>query len=170
MARLETDRLLLSPLRRGDEPRLRPVLSDPLTMWAWGEPLGYGDIARWIGWSLEAEKQWGLGRQLVRLKATGEPVGDCGFFWWEHAGEDRIDAGWIVARRHWRQGYATEAMQALLPALFALGHCTAWAKVPQHNRASRRTAEALGFRPAGAFHEAAARWERMAVYRLNAPA
>ena len=166
---LETDRLLLTPLCPGDERWLWPFMSDPLTLYAWNEPYSYNRLSEWIGWSQACEAEFGLGRHLLRLKATGEVVGDCGFFWWEWQGRDLIDAGWIVDRRHWRRGYATEAMRALLPALFAQGHPEAWAKVPWTNTASWRTALALGFEPRGAFRYEGLRWDRMLLGRLGAP-
>ena len=166
---LETDRLVLTPLRPGDERWLWPFMSDPLTLHAWNEPYSYNTLADWIGWSQAAEVEFGLGRHLLRLKTTGQVVGDCGFFWWEWQGRDLIDAGWIVDRRHWRQGYATEAMRALLPALFARGHPEAWVKVPWTNAASWRTALALGFEPRGDFRYEGLRWDRMLLGRLGAP-
>ena len=166
---LESERLTLAPLRPGDERWLWPFMSDPLTMWAWGEPRTYRDLEDWIAWSREAEEQWGLGRHLLRRKDTGAVVGDCGFFWWEWEGRDLIDCGWIVDRRHWRRGYAGEAMRSLLPALFARGHATAWAKMAEDNVGSWRTAEALGFRRTGSFRYQSIRWGTMRLYRMDAP-
>lgn len=164
---LETPRLRLTPLRPGDEHRLWRFLSDPVTMWAWNEPYSYNKLSDWIGWSQEAEQAFGLGRHLLRLKATGEVVGDCGFFPWDWQDRTLIDAGWIIGQRHWRQGYAVEAMRALLPALFARGHRAAWARMAWNNEPSRRTAQALGFQPAGSVRYAPIRWDRVLLWRLE---
>lgn len=166
---LETPRLLLTPLRPGDERWLWRFMSEPRTMWAWGRPRTYNELSDWISWSREAEAQWGLGRHLLRLKTTGQVVGDCGFFAWEWDGRDRVDAGWIVDHRHWRQGYAREALGALLPALFARGHREAWAKMAWNNVGSWRTAASLGFQRAGVFRYEPIHWDRMLLWRLDAP-
>jgi RimJ/RimL family protein N-acetyltransferase len=168
---LRTQRLVLTPVTAADDHRLWPLLSDPLTLWSWGEPFSRRAVEDWIEGSEETRQRFGLGRHLVHLKATGALVGDCGFFtWWPIGnpwGRPRIDAGWVIHRRHWRQGYATEAMRPLLSALFALGHAEAWAKMAVNNPASWRTAERLGFTRVGRFREAEMRWDPAYAYRLK---
>lgn len=167
---LETARLMLTPVTPADDWRLWPLLSDPLTMWSWGEPLSRHGVADWIEGSEETRQRFGLGRYRLHHRESGKLIGDCGFFTWWPKGQPRgtplVDAGWVIHRRHWRQGYATEAMRPLLAALFALGHAEAWAKMAVNNPASFRTAEALGFTRVGRFYEAEMRWDPAYAYRL----
>lgn len=169
--RLETARLVLTPVTPADDWRLWPLLSDPITLWSWGEPLTRAGVADWIEGSEETRERYGLGRFLLHHRATGTLIGDCGFFTWWPNGQPRdtplIDAGWVIHHRHWRQGYATEAMAPLLAALFVLGHREAWAKMAVNNPASWRTAERLGFTRVGRFNEPEMHWEAAYAYRLR---
>jgi RimJ/RimL family protein N-acetyltransferase len=164
---LETQRLLLTPVTAADDHRVWPLLSDPLTMWNWCEPFTRRAVEDWIEGSHETRERFGLGRHLLQHKESGQVVGDCGFFTWWHEGQPRIDAGWVIHRRHWRQGYATEAMRRLLSALFTLSHAEVWAKMAVNNPASWRTAERLGFTRVGRFREPEMRWDLAYAYRLR---
>jgi RimJ/RimL family protein N-acetyltransferase len=59
----------------------------------------------------------------------------------------RAEAGWRLARRHWRQGYATEGAAALLRHGFdSPGLQTVWAETMAVNQASRAVMAKLGMR------------------------
>ena len=161
----ETDRLLLTPLRPGDERWLWPFMSDPVTMWAWPVLFDQAGVAAWIARSLEAERAFGFGRRLIRLRSDGRVLGECGFLPWQWRGERLIDSGWIIDRRYWRQGFAREAMRAMLPALRTADQRPVWAKMAADNEASWRMAEALGFTSCGEFRYERNRWARTRLYR-----
>lgn len=57
--------------------------------------------------------------------------------------------GYWIARRHWGQGYATEACRALLSLAATLGHRRIEARHFIDNPASGRVLTKLGFRPTG---------------------
>lgn len=64
-------------------------------------------------WSL-----FGYGIMMVEEKASGAFVGQCGLFRADrgHGADFNMpEAGWIIAQEHWGKGYATEAMQAIIP-------------------------------------------------------
>lgn len=59
----------------------------------------------------------------------------------------RAEAGWRLARRHWRQGYASEGAVALRDHGFAtVGLTEIWAETMAVNVASRRVMTTLGMR------------------------
>jgi [ribosomal protein S5]-alanine N-acetyltransferase len=61
-------------------------------------------------------------------------------------GSARIELGYVVGRSHWRQGYATEALQALCRHAFgALGIRRIEAEVQVDNLASGALLQSLGF-------------------------
>jgi len=60
-----------------------------------------------------------------------------------------VEAGYWIARDHWGQGYATEALRALLGLARALGHHRIVASHFQDNPASGRVLRKAGFRPSG---------------------
>ncbi len=64
-----------------------------------------------------------------------------------HGGE--VELGYWIARGHWGQGYASEAVRAVLPLACALGHRRLFASHFIDNPASGRVLAKAGFRPSG---------------------
>ncbi|MCB2074057.1 MAG: GNAT family N-acetyltransferase [Novosphingobium sp.] len=65
-----------------------------------------------------------------------------------HDGDD-VELGYWIARDHWGQGYATEALRAVLRLCTALGHQRVVANHFADNGASARVLEKAGFTPTG---------------------
>lgn len=91
----------------------------------------------------------GLGWWVGRLRTSAELVG-----WWDlspaHPVPDEpreAEAGWRLARRHWRHGYATEGATAVLDHGFgAAGLTSVHAETMAVNAASRAVMRRLGLR------------------------
>ena len=66
---------------------------------------------------------------------------------------DRIEIGYWIARQHWGQGYATEAVRAILRLAEALGHRRIGAAHFVDNPASGRVLAKAGFRKIGKLTE-----------------
>jgi len=62
---------------------------------------------------------------------------------------DDVELGYWIARNHWGQGYATEAVRAVLRLAAALGHRRIVAQHFTDNPASARVLLKTGFRPTG---------------------
>jgi len=62
---------------------------------------------------------------------------------------DAVNLGYWIARPYWGQGYATEAVRAVLSLARALGHRTIVAHHFQDNPASGRVLRKTGFCPTG---------------------
>ena len=106
----------------------------------------------------------GLGLYAVRLKETGDVVGECGFF----SLAERPDPflRYALLRAHWGRGLAREATVAVLDqgfGPFALGRVVS--VVEERNGASHRIMEALGFR---LDHDRVTAKGRIFVYALTA--
>ena len=112
---LETERLSLTPLTVEDSPFVYPFMSDPEVMAHWDraaiEDPDEVDAAVAAQVAEMAERKalyW-----AIRLTGAGQFLGYCELVdldWRHHRGE----LGFIVAREGWGQGYATEAVTALL--------------------------------------------------------
>ncbi len=63
--------------------------------------------------------------------------------------EDEVELGYWIAREHWGQGYATEAVRAVLRLAAALGHSRITAGHFIDNPASGRVLVKAGFQPSG---------------------
>jgi len=93
----------------------------------------------WIGWRLD----------------HGDFLG-----WWDLSPSQpmserplQAEAGWRLARRHWRQGYATEGAARILDHGFAtVGLSTVWAETMAVNEPSRQVMVKLGMRHVRTHH------------------
>ncbi len=101
----------------------------------------------------------GLGWWVGRTADDGDFLG-----WWNlspvrpvPAAPSSAEAGWRLARRHWRQGYATEGARALLEHGFTtVGLDVVWAETMAVNAPSRRVMARLGMRHVRTEHRS---WE-----------
>jgi [ribosomal protein S5]-alanine N-acetyltransferase len=110
----ETSRLILCPYEAEDVALLYPIVSDPITMSHYPEPFSMEKTDGWIKRSLDLYARDGFGRFGVLLKDTGEYIGDIGFFRSVVNGKEEIDLGYILDKKQWGRGYATEAAQACI--------------------------------------------------------
>lgn len=86
----------------------------------------------------------GFGAYLVQLKESGEPIGMCGLLKREQF--DDPDVGYTFFPEFWRQGFAAEAVSAVLEdSRRTLGIDRIIAIVSPHNAPSSRLLEKLGF-------------------------
>ena len=152
MAPITTDRLVLEPLLASHAEFLFPILHDPRTQ-GWIPAPKAATVAdlrdRWKAGETRCEAE-GLEARLawaIRLKQDGAYVG-------------KVDAnvsdikwatnvGYILTPEHWSNGYATEALTAVVEHLFGLGIRGAHAYVMPGNTASVRVLERAGFEAAG---------------------
>ena len=111
---LETARLRLRKLTPGDAEDVFVYNSDPevvrYLLWTEHRSLAesQADIERVIkGYDQGSDLRWG-----IELKSTGRVIGGCKLTCvLEHK---RAEAGYVLAREHWGQGYATETVRAIL--------------------------------------------------------
>lgn len=119
--RIATPRLLLREFRMSDFEAFAENLADPV---ATEHLSGVADrraalriFAAQMGfWMLQGAGWWG-----IELKETGELVGTVGAFFREPGASPcslrsppDLELGWVLYRRFWRQGFATEAAAAAL--------------------------------------------------------
>jgi [ribosomal protein S5]-alanine N-acetyltransferase len=84
-------------------------------------------------------------RWVMQRTADGAFIGTCGYHCRDRAA-NKVEIGYDVWKEHWRQGYASEALQPLLEVCFRiLGVNKVYARLDPRNIASRRTLEKAGF-------------------------
>jgi 8-oxo-dGTP diphosphatase len=162
--RLVTARLLLRPLTLADAPAMHALLQDPdVSRYTARIPHPYepGMAEAFIGGlGPLADKTFGIER-----RADGAFLGCIGF---EPEADPRVaDCGFWLGRPYWGQGYASEALQALLDHGFsAHGLARIKTAADRANPASIRVQEKLSFAYIGSGEEAApARGRPLAVER-----
>lgn len=149
---LETERLTLRPHQLRD-------LGDCTALW--GDP----EVVRYIGGRpFTAEEVWarllryvghwavmGYGFWVVRERATGRFVGECGLADFRREIDpplgDAPEAGWVLAPWSYGRGFATEAMGAVLSwSERAMAAPRSVCLIDLGNRASIRVAAKVGYR------------------------
>jgi [ribosomal protein S5]-alanine N-acetyltransferase len=140
---IETARLVLRPFPVAFA---RAVVAGDVT--GFDVAVGYphrdtSDVARSV---IEQSESSPCGTWIITTRSDGVMVGDCG--WFLAAGtEDAVEVGCGVAETARHQGFATEAVAALVRRLSRLGVARIVATTDNDNHASARVLEKLGFRP-----------------------
>ena len=112
---IETARLLLRLPEPRDRAALHAMWADPLVMAELG-PVKDAAASDAVIAKHDALRAEGLGFWIVERRADGVVIGFCGLKRGDAHNpiDGEIEAGWIIARPYWRQGYALEAMEAAL--------------------------------------------------------
>ena len=155
---IETERLTLRRFAQDDAPAIAAALSDREMSWTLGRvphPYGLEDARDYLR-SLESRSndvhavclRAGKDREgpLVGSASIAYRVPGCTD---EGEGERAITLGYWIAREHWGQGYASEAVAGKLFEHFARGGGTVLARAFADNPASLRVLRHVGFRVTG---------------------
>ena len=140
---LETERLILRPWREADAPTLFKYASDPrVGPWCgWKPHQDVADSLDVLRKVLIDEHAW-----AVTLKGNDEPIGCISVFFSKNsrpAGEPEI--GYWLGVPFWGNGYAPEAVLAVVESVFLEGHRNVWCAHFEENDRSRRVIEKCGF-------------------------
>ena len=143
--RIETARLTL----------VRPTLDDAAAVFE--RYASDPDVTRFLGWprhqsiadthaflefSASEWERWPAGPYLIRSRRDGRLLGGTGLGF---EAPDEAVTGYVLARDAWGQGYATEALLAVLDIARGLGNIRLYALCHPEHRASRRVLEKCGF-------------------------
>lgn len=154
---LQTPRLLLRPLQEADAEALFAMFANPVAMRYWSTA-PWTDIAqaqrRIADDAAGHERDQHLALGIVR-RADGRLIGRCTLFdLWPSC--RRAQVGYLLDAPAWGQGFATEAVGALLRHGFdAMDLNRVEADIDPRNTASARLLQHLGFRREGLLRE---RW------------
>jgi ribosomal-protein-alanine N-acetyltransferase len=147
---LETERLRLTPLSEDDTRHIFPLMRDAEVMAFWDVPeIDDPDlIASIVQGQVEEMAE---GRAVYwAMRALGQDgfVGVCDLseIDWRHK---RAEVGFMLGREAWGQGYAAEAMQAVLAHAASIGLRRLLARTHLGNRRSDTLLEKLGFEEEG---------------------
>jgi ribosomal-protein-alanine N-acetyltransferase len=147
---LETERLRLTPLVEADVGHIFPLMRDAEVMAFWdvGEIDDPDVVAAIVGGQVEEMAQgraayWAM-RELADDRFVG--VSDLSEIDWRHK---RAEIGFMLGRDAWGQGYALEAMRAVLTFAASSGLSRLLARTHLGNRRSDSLLEKLGFEEEG---------------------
>ena len=143
---LETERLRLRFMEERDLDAFAAMYADAETMQYIGEGkvLNRMDTWRSIAGVLGHWLIKGYGMWAVEKRSTGELIGRLGFL--DVEGWPGFELGWLIARPHWGQGYASEGSKAAYGyAMDTLKRERVISLIRPGNERSVRVAEKLGF-------------------------
>jgi RimJ/RimL family protein N-acetyltransferase len=145
---LETDRLVLSELTQADLPFVAEMMGDVETMRFYPHVLTPLEARTWLARQLERYARDGHGLWLVVERASGQKTGQVGLAMQEVEGRREPEIGWLVRRRFWRRGIATEAGAAVRDLAFdKLGMDRVVSLIRPVNEPSRGVARKIGMSP-----------------------
>ncbi len=141
---LESKRLLLRQFVDGDWQDLHRYFSDPEAMFfTHGKALSEGETWRVMCSMIGHWQVRGYGPYAVEEKSSGRVLGTVGF-WYPNDWPDP-EIKWGLARRHWGQGFATEAARLVHAAgREHLPDCALISLIHDDNKASIAVALAIG--------------------------
>ncbi len=143
--RLETPRLVVRSFAASDVAAYAALVAEPKVMKYLGTGLPHDEAQAkaYLDKCIENERTLGFARYALDLRISTEFIGFCGYA----LIDDYIDLGYRIASRHWGNGYAGEAAQAVIEYGFErLGFESIVAVASSENKRSIRVIEKLGFK------------------------
>ncbi len=146
---LETPRLLLRHLVMDDLDELFALYSDPEIRQYFPEGiLNYDDTKEELEWHMNGHPTYPeLGLWATIHKETGKFIGRCGLLPWEIDSNLEIEIAYLLDKKFWHQGLATEAARGIMRYGFErLTLSRLICLIDPDNIASQRVAENIGMK------------------------
>ena len=145
---LETARLRLRELSRGDLDFVAALLGDAEVMRHYEKPLSRDEAEAWIARQTARYARHGHGLWLAEERSTGQPVGAIGLVMQQVDGVAEAEVAYLVHRPYWKRGFAIEAALAVRDHAFGvLGKARDVSLIRPANLASQSVARRLGMTP-----------------------
>ena len=90
------------------------LLGDPEVMRHYPHPMDRAETQAWIERGLARYERDGCSFFALESLETGEFLGQCGILIQEVEGVNETEVGYLLLRKHWHKGYATEAARACI--------------------------------------------------------
>jgi RimJ/RimL family protein N-acetyltransferase len=147
MFRILTPRLILREMKNEDADDLFQIFSDPEAMKFYPSTRNLVETKTWVYNNIERYARHGFGIWAVQSRIGVEFLGQCGLILQDVDGKQDLEIGYMFLRRHWGQGFATEAASACRDYAFErLDYKRVVSLIDPGNIASRRVAEKVGMK------------------------
>ena len=149
MSVVETERLILRRFTPEDAEENYRIYTDPLNMRFMGRRPDSVEFERYHIRRHIANyyEQHGFGLWAAVLKENDQLIGRCGLIYQEVEGAREVEVSYLIDRRYWGRGLATEAARAAVKLGFEkYGLTRIVAMIDPRNVASVRVAEKVGMR------------------------
>jgi ribosomal-protein-alanine N-acetyltransferase len=118
---LETERLVLRHLTMADLDALAALYADPEIRRHFPDGVRTHEQTREeLAWIIDVYyRRYGYGLWATILRQTGAFIGRCGLLPWDIEGRTEVEVAYLLDKRHWGRGLATEAARAIVDHAFA---------------------------------------------------
>jgi RimJ/RimL family protein N-acetyltransferase len=167
---LETNRLILRHLVMNDLDELFALYSDPEIRKYFPDGVkNYEDTKEELGWHMSGNPEHPeLGLWATVHKETGKFIGRCGLLPWEIESKLEIEVAYLLDKKFWHQGLATEAAAGILTYAFKnLNLSRIICLMHPDNIASQKVAERIGMTLAGKVNGIAGDDFPTLIYSIN---
>ena len=149
---LETKRLILREMTQADFPLLCKHLQDEEVMYAFEHAFSDSEVRQGIEKQLQSYENNGFGVWAAILKENEELIGHCGLSLQPCEDKEVIEIGYILQKKYWHNGYATEAAIACREYAFnVLKADEVFSLIRDTNIASQNVAKRNGMSNKGSF-------------------
>ena len=149
---LESDRLIFRKITVDDFDDLAAMLRDPDVMYAWEHTFSDEQIHKWIENQILRYRDHVVGYFAAIRKDTRAFVGQMGLLWSDFDELRVLEIGYMLKRKYWGKGFATEGAAALAQYAFdTIGVNRVYASIRPENTQSIRVAERIGMTADGSF-------------------
>jgi RimJ/RimL family protein N-acetyltransferase len=153
-------------LDEGDFDELFAMFNDPLVMRYYPGLKNRDETRTWLQRQLKGYEEFGHGLWAVRLRSSGEFLGQIGLLRQMVDGAAETEVAYLLKSAHWGKGYATEAaMKSRDYGFETLGREHLISLIRPVNTPSRAVAERLGMQVWKKTERVG--WEHL-VYRIDA--
>ncbi len=121
---IETRRLDFRELVPPDVINLQKIFSDPVAMKFYPSTKSEAETLEWIEWNMQSYQENGFGLWALIDKNTGEFVGQSGLIHQQDVdGADETEIAYLLERKYWGNGFATEAASRIRDLAFSRFDC-----------------------------------------------
>ncbi len=121
---LETGRLNFRELTPADVANLQKIFSDPVAMEFYPSTKSKAETLEWIDWNIQSYQESGFGLWALIDKGSGEFVGQAGLILQQNVdGADETEIVYLLERKYWGNGFATEAASSCRDLAFSRFDC-----------------------------------------------
>lgn len=154
----QTERLHFRHMTYDDRDCLWSLFQDEEVMAYYPSKKNRQDTLEWIEWTRQNYQSYGIGLWILELKEERECIGQCGLVPKKIDGKVEIEIGYLLSRKHWNKGLATEAANACLHyGLHDLSFNRIVSLIDPSNTPSIRVAEKIGM----TFEKNVDKWGKM---------
>ena len=147
-----TARCIVRNLTLDDWHNLSEILQDEKAMYSYEHAFSDEEVTDWLAHQLERYENDGIGLWAIIDKNTDEFIGQAGLTMQDTPNGKEVEIGYLLKRKHWHKGYATEVAIACKEYAFIKLHLKRVTSIIRDsNLASQAVAKRVGMTKQGEF-------------------